>query len=38
MVVGIDVKIMPTEDTEVKVKVVNATRACEERRYSSTRS
>jgi hypothetical protein len=38
MFVGIDVKIMPTKDNEVKVKVAHAKNACEERRYSFTHS
>jgi hypothetical protein len=38
MIVGIYVKIMPTKDNVVKVKVAHARKACEERRYSSTHS
>jgi hypothetical protein len=38
MIVGIDVKIMPTKDNKVKVNVAHARKACEEWRYSSTHS
>jgi hypothetical protein len=38
MIVEIVVKIMPSEENEVKVKVVHARKACEERMYSSTHS